>query len=179
MGGEIDAKTKKGVFFSIIVRGGGGARRRARRKRTAHPPPPLRAQAGLLFGAGWWLFIDAYNVGVNVLKDPQSIATASVAWLPPFAASVLFLMVNGMLWSELSSDTPATAAKARLFLLLALLVDFAGITGAGFVLVQQFQQKPGSYAYAGASCLASTLMITVATFIQRFGSLPEAGGYGY
>lgn len=88
----------------------------------------------------------------------------------------MYLMLNGMLWSELSEDNlndASTVTKARLFLFAALLIGFAGIVGAAFLMANQFTTRVGAYNWAGVSCLASTLMIVAAAFFMRFTTLPH------
>jgi hypothetical protein len=195
--------------------------------------------SGILFAAGWWVLIDGYNYGVNVVGDGQSKATSGYAWVPPFFATVTCasarrattrrrappardatrcgapheptrdstrddasrddtttrratpsphrpppaptadIMMNTMHWSELSEQTgygadASTATKARLFLFFSLLICFAAIVGAAFLYANQFTAVAGSYQWAGASVVASTLMITGAAFLQRFTTLPPS-----
>lgn len=117
--------------------------------------------------------------GVNVVGDNASKSAAAYAWLPPFFATVVYVMINTMHWSELSTATgygadPSTATKARLFLFTALLILFASIVGAAFMMVQRFTTVAGAYNEAGASVLISTLLISAAAFLQRFATLPPS-----
>ena len=129
--------------------------------------------AGLFFGAGWWALIDGVAVGQQ-LGDNATAVAAGYSWLPLFGASVAFFMVNGMTWGELQDNEaqPATAAKARIFLLCALFVLIASMAGAAFIMVQKFLQVSGSYQWAGISGLVGTMLLAVATFVMRFGTIP-------
>ena len=62
----------------------------------------------------------------------------SYAWIPLFGASLTYLSLNGMKWSELrdSDGSPSTTAKARCFLFTSLLVLLACIIGAAVLMVQ-------------------------------------------
>jgi hypothetical protein len=85
-----------------------------------------------------------------------------------------------MKWSELRDDSvqdPRTAVKARVFLLFALLLVMAGLAGAAFIMVDKFLRQDGSYEWAGISCFVGTLLVTLAAFVQRFGTLPPSDGY--
>lgn len=85
-----------------------------------------------------------------------------------------------MKWSELRDDNvsdPKTAVKARIFLLFALLITMAALAGAVFIMVDRFLRVDGTYQWAGISCFVGTLMISLANFIQRFGTLPPSDGY--
>lgn len=133
--------------------------------------------AGGLFAAGWWCLIDAFNYGSTVARDGASSGAAGYAWLPPAGASLFFLMLNGMKWSELSDESVAdasTAVKARVFVIFALFVAFACTGGAAFILVDKFLRVDGSYQWAGIATLVSTLVITLAALVMRIGTLPPA-----
>ncbi len=85
-----------------------------------------------------------------------------------------------MKWSELRDDSvqdSRTAVKARVFLLFALLLTMAGLAGAVFIMVDKFLSVDGSYQWAGISCFVGTLLIALASFIQRFGTLPPSDAY--
>ena len=85
-----------------------------------------------------------------------------------------------MKWSELKEESvsdPRTAVKARIFLVIALLVFMSGIAGATFVMVDQVLRVDGAYEWSGISCLVGTLLITFAAFMQRFGTLPSESSY--
>jgi len=45
------------------------------------------------------------------------------------------------------------------------------------VMSEKFLRVAGQYNWAGVSCFASTLMITIATFMLRFLSLPPSDAY--
>ncbi len=85
-----------------------------------------------------------------------------------------------MKWSELRDDAvndPRTAVKARIFLLAALLITMGSLAGAVFIMVDKFLKQDGTYEWAGISCFVGTLMITLAAFVQRFGTLPPSDAY--
>lgn len=128
----------------------------------------------LQFGAGWWVFIDGYGIGVNVANDAAASATAGYSWLPLFGATLAYIMVNGMKWTELKDDyvDSRVAAKARIFLLSALLIMIGSMAGAAVLMVDKFLKDDGSYKWAGISSFVGTMLIILATWIQRFGTLP-------
>jgi len=133
--------------------------------------------AGGLFAAGWWLLIDGFNYGTLVARDGASSGAAGFAWLPPAGASLFFLMLNGMKWSELSDEgvvDGSTAVKARVFVIFALFVAFACTGGAAFIMIDRFLRVDGSYQWAGISTLVSTLVIVLAALVMRVGTLPPA-----
>ncbi len=85
-----------------------------------------------------------------------------------------------MKWSELKEDNvsdPRTAVKARIFLLLCLLTIVGGVAGSIFIMIDKFLSVEGSYQWAGISCFVGTLLITLAAFLQRFGTIPSSDTY--
>jgi hypothetical protein len=86
-----------------------------------------------------------------------------------------------MKWSELRDDSvsdPRTAVKARIFLLFALLIVMAGLAGSVFIMVDKFLRVENiPTTWPGISCFVGTLLITLAMFLQRFGTLPGNDSY--
>jgi hypothetical protein len=55
--------------------------------------------------------------------------------------TIAFAMVNGMKWSELRDDLTGdakAAAKARIFLLFALLIVISCVAGSGYIMSDKF-----------------------------------------
>ena len=117
-------------------------------ERTPRPPLSLQDDSkrfslvsilgGLLFAAGWWILIDGYSWGQNVCGgSPGVSATQGYAWLPLFGATIVFVMINGMKWSELDEDSvadPRVSAKARIFLIVALFIACGSVAGSGVLM---------------------------------------------
>lgn len=88
-----------------------------------------------------------------------------------------------MKWSELRADElasdNATAAKARIFLLLALAIALASLAGAAVLMSEKFLSlsTDASYHWSGISCLLGTLFIILSAFLMRAGTLPPADAY--
>lgn len=105
-------------------------------------------------------------------------ATQGYSWLPLAGASLAFIMLNGMKWSELNEESvadPRTAAKARIFLLLTLFIAMGSIAGGGVLMGTQFLNKGDPCAWAGISCFLGTLLILLSAFGMRWGTLPRDG----
>lgn len=137
--------------------------------------------AGIIFGSAWWLFVDGYVACPTNGTDCDAVSTSKgYAWLPPFFASVAYLCLVGMKWTELREDIhgdSGTATKARVFLLAVMLIAILSIGGAAFIMAEKFLRVTGQYNWAGVSCLVSTVMIVFASFVHRFTNLPPAEGY--
>ena len=152
---------------------------------------------GLTFAVGWWILIDGYAYGAYT-GSPAAAATQGYGWLPPFGATITFVMMNGMRWSELREDITgdtSAAAKAKLFLILSLFIACGSVVGAAVLMVSYMctgmrlcmadslawlsqSNKFTSAAagditpWTGISCLVSTLVIILASWIMRLGTLP-------
>ncbi len=55
-------------------------------------PPRLLSLLPPQFGAGWWVLIDGFGMGVNVLQNDAAKAASGYAWLPLFAATIGYVM---------------------------------------------------------------------------------------
>ena len=125
-------------------------------------------------GIGWWILIGGFAWGTTVCADTgPSNSAVGYAWLPLFGATVFYLMINGMRWSELRDDgmgDEGASTKAKLFLLFSFLIALGSITGAVFILMRVF---PGPDCREPGICtLAGTLAVMLGAFIQRMGTLP-------
>jgi len=151
----------------------------------------------LTFAIGWWILIDGYAYGAST-GSPAAAATQGYGWLPPFGATITFVMMNGMRWSELREDVTGdttAAAKAKLFLILSLFIACGSVVGAAVLMVSQcawafdcawrtaltwlsqsnkFTAAEDITPWTGISCLVSTLVIILASWIMRIGTLPPS-----
>lgn len=102
--------------------------------------------------------------------------TVGYAWLPLAGATVSFLMINGMKWSELrdDDDQPRVAAMARIFLIFALLIGIVSFAGSAIIMSDKFLRADTGYKWAGISCLIGTLLVLGSGFGMRLGTLPPA-----
>ena len=91
-----------------------------------------------------------------------------------FSASIGFILINLMQWSELQDnrENPMIAAKARIFLVFMLFIIMGSLGGAVFIMTDKFLGQVGSYQWAGISCFVGTGLITLATFVMRIGTIP-------
>ena len=80
-----------------------------------------------------------------------------------------------MHWRELKVENvrvPATATKAKVFLVFSLFTALCAIIGAAFIMTDKFVAVEGAYKWAGQATLVSTCLIVLAAFVQRFGTFP-------
>lgn len=134
--------------------------------------------AGMLFGVGWWMFIDGFaSCGTSGDDCGATSSTSGYAWLPLVGATIVFVMLNAMRWSELNDDVTgdtSAAIKARIFLIFTLLIAIACMAGSGFIMADKFLRVDGTYKWSGVSCFAGTLTILASAFLMRFTTLPPA-----
>jgi hypothetical protein len=119
---------------------------------------------GVLFGAGWWCLVDGFNMGMNGTPDGGiSSAASGYAWLCPFGASLFYLMLNAMSWSELDErkvENPSTTTKAKAFLLCSLFISMAVIVGAAFSKFTLLHSSQCSCFVTGFNNILPTLLIS-------------------
>jgi hypothetical protein len=92
--------------------------------------------------------------------------------------------MNGMKWSELRDDDAletqaSTTCKARVFLIFSLLIAVACVAGSGFIMSDKFLKDTlaNNYAWSGISCFAGTLVVLLAAFVMRAGTVPPTDAY--
>lgn len=84
--------------------------------------------AGILVGTGWWLYFNSLAVSQNkeVCPEGATNATHKVAgysWLPGIMATIGFVLLNGLLWSDMKHEESSARLKARCVPLFSLLHD--------------------------------------------------------
>lgn len=130
--------------------------------------------AGIMFGVAWWLYIDGTSYGIRQAEDDTTKRAAGYSWLPPLGVTIALVMINGMEWKELRSDgygvDQATANRAKLFLMGALLIAFASVAGSVYIMSSVFLDTPGAYGWAGSSVFVCCILIFMASWILRAGT---------
>ncbi len=89
--------------------------------------------------------------------------------------------MNAFDWGQLSDDAEykysgsGVTAKARCFLLFAVIIGVSGIAGAVYVLVHDYiKAKPPEGIYPGIALVIQTLAIFGSAFVMRVGTIePE------
>jgi len=128
----------------------------------------LAYAAGFSFAIGWWLWIDA-NVYSHHTNDPVQVS--GVHYIPGIISTIGLIMVNLVSWSDLNgvnflSDN--VSAKARIWLLFAFVVSFAGlVVGVWMAVVHWFQGNPNSQ-YPGVALIVQNLLIFAGGAMYRF-----------
>mmetsp|Transcript_148369 Transcript_148369/g.360166 ORF Transcript_148369/g.360166 Transcript_148369/m.360166 type:complete len:155 (-) Transcript_148369:144-608(-) len=132
--------------------------------------------AGVIFGIGWWVYIDGAAWG-SAQNDPVADKAAGYHWLPGLGVTIAFVMINGMRWQELSDENPSVATRARCFLISALVIALACISVSLFIMVEVFINDDTLATWTGISVFIQCLLIFVAAFVMRAGNMPASDGF--
>lgn len=133
--------------------------------------------AGILFGAGWWIWGDAITVAVasGAPFPPLSLA-------PGLIATLAILVMNCVPRSEVSSDNvygdDATLCRNRLTLFIAYTFSVAAVaTAVGLLLNLKAQQAD---LYLGAAGIVQACLVVAAGCVCWFFRDGDGGmDYGY
>eukprot|EP01024_Parvocaulis_polyphysoides_P024585 TRINITY_DN22487_c0_g2_i6.p2 TRINITY_DN22487_c0_g2~~TRINITY_DN22487_c0_g2_i6.p2 ORF type:complete len:159 (-),score=19.46 TRINITY_DN22487_c0_g2_i6:313-789(-) len=130
--------------------------------------------SGVLFGAGWWFWIDA--VVMHSVPFPQ--------YLPGFIATIAVIMINVVRRDELDDYDPYDQAgycRSRLWLFICYVVSFGAVIGSVWNMTQNYALKEnmGSEIWPGVAGIFQVVFLLASAmvmFISRSQS-DEMGGY--
>ena len=125
--------------------------------------------AGLLFGAAWWIFIDACAKTNNHDEGPVAFSDA----LPMTGATIAFFLLVTFNWAyldaedyEFTGNCKNIAAMSRCLLFVIVLLGFGSIIGSALVLIQKWANR---YAFYGIMQLVATILIFMSAIVWRTG----------
>ena len=104
------------------------------------------------------------------------------SWVPGLGLSIAFVMVNALEWDQLNEDNAMmysgtnVTAKARCFLMFAIMLSFMSMGGALAIMIGEFvgqDASPVEGSYPGIAIFAQCLLQFVATFVMRVGTVGE------
>ena len=130
-------------------------------------------------GVAWWLYIDAMIYGSSV-TDSTTGKILGYSWVPGLGLNIAFVMVNGLNWEQLSEENAMmfhgsnNTAKARCFLMFAIMLSFMSMGGALAIMIGEFVQQdaaPPEGSYPGIAIFVQCLLTFVATFVMRVGTV--------
>jgi len=75
--------------------------------------------------------------------------------------------------STIPQDDQTAQGRARVFLIVTLVVGIAVLTGAVFVMINEFLNHEELDAYPGIALFAGCFIIFLSGFVQRFGTIPS------
>jgi len=95
--------------------------------------------SGALFGAAWWLWLDAV-----VHSAALGVSVPPLAYVPGCVATLALLMINFIHREELSDYDPFSDGEdcgVRLWLFFSYVVSFGSLVGAVWIMVQDFSRN--------------------------------------
>lgn len=84
-----------------------------------------------------------------------------------------------MLWSDLSDTETNAAPRARAFLIFAMMLAMGGLAWSLFIMVDKFLDANVGYEWGGISVFLSNLLIFLATWLMRVGTLVHTQSSGW
>ena len=132
--------------------------------------------AGLLCGAGWFIYIDGTGYGAYV-KNDTVVRTSAYSWLVGLGMTIAMIMINTVPWDRLNADDDGfhgggVACKTRIYLIFSFLLLLGSMAGGIYLYVHEFASvDTEDYQYGGSCILAQSILILVSTFIMRAGTL--------
>lgn len=96
--------------------------------------------SGALFGAAWWLWLDAV-----VHSAFLGVTVPAIAYIPGCIATVALLMINFIHREELNDYDPFSDGEdcgVRTWLFFSYVVSFGSLVGAVWIMVEDFSTNP-------------------------------------
>ncbi|DAZ92481.1 TPA: hypothetical protein N0F65_012711 [Lagenidium giganteum] len=137
--------------------------------------------SGLLFGVGWWIFIDgaAYAAHHN-----SQIPFNFIKYLPGILTTLAFVMLNSLDWGMLSADSMTyhggsdVACRARTFVLFCVLMAVGAFVGSILVLTHSYVGNAfGESTWPGVAILLQNFLLFLSTIIMRIGLIASGPAY--
>ncbi|KAG4107057.1 hypothetical protein H8356DRAFT_1286353 [Neocallimastix lanati (nom. inval.)] len=120
--------------------------------------------AGMLFGAGWWLFIDTYIWDVNKNKENGDMRSI-VSYIPGILGTVGFLFVNIIPKSSLNSEE--ISSFRRFAMLIAFSVTFSSLISSFWIFFAKYTSENYTL-WVGFVILIQSILLFISTYLFRF-----------
>ena len=132
----------------------------------------LSTIAGILMGIGWWVYIgETADTDDKWTKD-----AAAYSWLPATVGTIAFIMLNAFKFNVLVDsdglDDPSASCKARVWMLVTLLMFAGSFSGAIIFFVNNYakHEHKNRDQGAGISVMLNSIFILVSAIIMRVGT---------
>eukprot|EP00123_Amoebidium_parasiticum_P016321 comp23387_c0_seq1/m.38741 comp23387_c0_seq1/g.38741 ORF comp23387_c0_seq1/g.38741 comp23387_c0_seq1/m.38741 type:complete len:156 (-) comp23387_c0_seq1:482-949(-) len=134
------------------------------------------ATAGLLFAAGWWVWIDAYTYTRVVLQPADLHGTKlDIGWLAGIISTLGLFLVNlvpdellsGSGWGDGNED------RARIFFVFSVITTFGGLTAAVIIMTRNYVND--NVDYLSAAIIVQNVLIVLSSLLLRI----KVGDGGY
>ena len=136
--------------------------------------------AGILFGIGVWLWIDATVIGVRDPGLQNSSASDRIVvmwyqWIPLVVSSIGLVLINlpphnGIFAREDDPLAQGThfVARVRIWLFFSFIVAFAALAAAIWLAVAQLLKPEVEQKWPGAALIVSNSLILISALVYRF-----------
>ena len=114
--------------------------------------------AGAMVGAGWWLYINAAVVGRE--RGGETKEALGYSWIPGVLTTIAFVLINGLLWSDMTHEERGARVKARLLLVFAILMQLGSVIWVVYMLAEQYTSAD-PYTFGGVALILQIALIIV------------------
>jgi len=130
--------------------------------------------AGLLFGAAWWMWIDAHVHTMAYLKhnnkDDPTPSILFYYYLPGIFSTLGLIMANIVNLESLNSYTifwdESIEAKVKVWLFVAFSISFGAIAAAIYIMVQIYLPPHNSGSqWPGIALTVQNLLLLISSFV--------------
>ncbi|KAG8459373.1 hypothetical protein KFE25_013009 [Diacronema lutheri] len=134
--------------------------------------------AGLLFGIGWYVWID----GCAWASHVHGYNVNGAYWVPGLLQTLSLVMVNVLNWGMLSDDaafdTENSAAIAKCWVFSAFVVAFSGVIGAVWIMVNENNAPSGEGSmWPAVAGLLQNVFIFLGSLIFRFARMQQESSF--
>ena len=128
----------------------------------------LDAICGLLFAAGWWMFIDGIAYADT---QPNTGAGPGYLYVPGILTTIGFFLMSNLPYEMFHKDGwgDETTWWQKAILVLAVMCEFAGIiVGVWLYIERKSDRVQGWQQWRGVSSIVQGVLITIASFAWNF-----------
>ena len=123
--------------------------------------------AGALFGAGWWVWIDAVTCAYRKIPFAHH--------LPGIIMTLSIILINCVGKHELSNTFGNSASRAKLWMLVSYVISMAALIGSLWSLAQNYAPTP--HAWPGVAGVLQCAFILAGGLM--FWGVRGQNDYGY
>ena len=128
----------------------------------------LDAICGLLFAAGWWMFIDGIAYADT---QPGEGAGPGYLYAPGLLATIGFFLMSNLPYNMFHKDGwgDETTWWQKAILVLSVMMEFAGIIVGAWLYAERKNDRNAVYKqWRGVSAIIQSVLITIASFTWNF-----------
>jgi hypothetical protein len=144
----------------------------------------LSLVAGLMCGAGWFVYVDGTAYGAFT-ENETVLRTSAYSWLVGLGMTIALIMINTVPWDRLNADDDGfkgnnVACKSRIYLIFSLILLLGSMAGGIVIYVNDFARNADEpYKYGGWSIVVQSVLILMGAFTMRAGTADCSGSDSY